>query len=125
MGCGFIARRRHLPYYQRLKKIVSLNAVCDKDLGLATSTAKEFGIRPTSRLLASVLEFARVATAIPSEKWDANPDILVCANGTLHIPTCELQPHDPNNYAINAVPFAFDPSADAPNFKRAIQSTIP
>jgi predicted dehydrogenase len=44
VGCGFIARRRHIPAFLRLKSQVSLCAVCDLDHNLATKVAKKFGI---------------------------------------------------------------------------------
>ena len=30
---------------------------------------------------------ARVVVAVPDEEWDADPDALVCHNGTLHVPS--------------------------------------
>ena len=47
VGCGFVAQKRHIPSFLRLKKSVSVCAVCDINKGLATQVAKKFGI-PTA-----------------------------------------------------------------------------
>jgi hypothetical protein len=41
------------------------------------------GVRSPVGLLASVLALASVKLAVPDEEWDADTDILVCANGAL------------------------------------------
>ena len=56
--------------------------------------AKPEGIQLTANMLASVAKLARVVVTVPDEEWDADPDILVCDNGALHVPTGELRPHD-------------------------------
>lgn len=44
VGCGFIAKKRHIPAFQRLRKKVVVAAVCDKDENLAKRTANEYAI---------------------------------------------------------------------------------
>ncbi|MCR3907025.1 MAG: Gfo/Idh/MocA family oxidoreductase [Tenericutes bacterium] len=44
VGSGFIAKKRHIPAFLRLKKNVCLSAVCDLNLELAKDVAQEFGI---------------------------------------------------------------------------------
>lgn len=44
VGCGFIARKRHLPTFMKLKKKVDILAVCDRNESLARQTATEYGI---------------------------------------------------------------------------------
>lgn len=41
-------------------------------------------------------------------------DLLVVANGTLHMPTRTLQAHDPRLFTTTALPFAYVPDADPP-----------
>ena len=43
VGCGLIAKNRHIPAYKRMKK-VDLCAVCDRDENLAREIAKEYRI---------------------------------------------------------------------------------
>jgi putative DNA primase/helicase len=83
--------------------------------------AKAEKIRPTASLLRSVETLSRIAVTIPDGEWDADPDVLVCANGTLHIPTGELRDHDPENHATSAVPYEYDPSAEAPTWERFLR----
>lgn len=79
--------------------------------------AKPEGIKPTSGLLTSVERLARVEVAVPDDAWDADPEILVCENGALHVPTRELLAHNPDHRATAAVPYAHDPDAEAPTWK--------
>ena len=44
VGCGFIAKERHIPGYKRMKNTVDLCAVCDLNEKLAMETAKDFRI---------------------------------------------------------------------------------
>lgn len=87
--------------------------------------AKDQGIRPTVSRLRSVHELAKVHTFVPASEWDTDPDILVCANGTLHIPTQELRAHSKSDYATGAVPYDFDPGEDCPTFRYVLASTVP
>ena len=73
--------------------------------------AKAEGVRPTAARMNSVTEMTRVEVAVPDERWDADPDILVCANGALDLRTFELVPHDKEHYATQAVPYDYDPDA--------------
>jgi len=44
VGAGFVAQRRHIPAFLRLKKYVSLSAVCDLNHELAKEAAEKFNI---------------------------------------------------------------------------------
>lgn len=44
VGCGFIAKARHIPTYKRMKRTVDICAVCDLNERLAKETAKNYGI---------------------------------------------------------------------------------
>lgn len=87
--------------------------------------AKPDGIRPTAGMRASVERLARAKTFVPDEVWDANPDVIVCANGTLEISSGTLREHSPGDYALGAVPYDFDPDAHAPAFYEFLMSTVP
>jgi len=82
--------------------------------------AKHESIRPTSSLLSSVSELSRIAVFQPAEMWDADPDLLVCTNGMLHIPSKILRPHDKEAYLTTGVPYAYDPQAGCPVFIDAL-----
>ena len=45
VGCGAIANIRHIPAFLKLKKQVSIEAVCDKNEDLAKRVASSNGIR--------------------------------------------------------------------------------
>jgi len=44
VGCGLIAKKRHLPALISRRDLVELVAVCDVNEGLARDTASEFSI---------------------------------------------------------------------------------
>jgi P4 family phage/plasmid primase-like protien len=96
-------------------------AVIQREIMDILRAAKAEKIRPTAGLLRSVETLSRIAVTIPDEKWDADSDVLVCANGTLHIPTGELWGHDPEHHATSAVPYEYDPSAEAPAWERFLR----
>lgn len=82
--------------------------------------AKPEGIRPSAALLSSVVKLAQVEVFKPADIWDADPDLLVCTNGMLHIPTRTLRDHDPAAYQTTGVPYAYDPQAGCPTFINAL-----
>jgi P4 family phage/plasmid primase-like protien len=88
-------------------------------------TAKPEGIKPTASILASVTELTRIKVFVPDERWDADPDILVCRNGSLRISTGELAEHQPGHYATSAVPYEYDPNARPVIWDYFLRNTIP
>lgn len=78
--------------------------------------AKAEDIRPSASMVASVTELAKLDIVVDDSQFDSDPDLLVCKNGTLHIPTLELRPHSPDHYATSGVDYDYDPEAKAPNW---------
>lgn len=89
--------------------------VIKKELLSVIEAAKAEGIKPSQGIVSSVLELARIKAAVETDSiFDAQPDYLVCRNGTLHIPTRTLADHKPEIYATSGVSYNFDPDAKAP-----------
>lgn len=86
--------------------------------------AKGENVRPTRSLMNSVTELTRVRVAVPSRMWDANPDILVCANGTLDLTTRELKPHARENYATAAAPYDYDEDAKSVSWNLVMDQVV-
>jgi predicted dehydrogenase len=55
VGCGFVAQKRHIPGFLRLKKTVELSALCDLNPRLAEEASKKFGIKNTYSNLSEML----------------------------------------------------------------------
>jgi len=55
VGCGFVAQKRHIPSLLRLKREVSLCAVCDLNQGLAREVARRFSIPQVYSSLSEML----------------------------------------------------------------------
>jgi putative DNA primase/helicase len=90
--------------------VISETAV-KAEISDVVEAAKPAGVKPTASILASVTELTRVKVFVPDEKWDADPDVLVCKNGALRISTGQLTKHRPEHYATSAVPYEYDPGA--------------
>lgn len=55
VGSGFVAQKRHIPGFIRLKDKVSLCALCDLDYGLVTEVARRFGVKQVYSNLSEML----------------------------------------------------------------------
>lgn len=106
--------------YGKVSEIIVKRAVAE-----VIEEAKTEGIRPTAALLSSVTELARVKVAVPDEEWDSDPDVLVCRNGVLHIPTEQLRPHGAEYHATSAVPYDYDRDASANYWRLFLRTTVP
>jgi P4 family phage/plasmid primase-like protien len=80
--------------------------------------AKREGIKPNGFVLSSVHKLARIEAYVVDERWDADPNIIIAANGAIDIISGVLLRHDPTYYCTTRVPYAFDPNAEAPNWNR-------
>jgi P4 family phage/plasmid primase-like protien len=87
--------------------------------------AKPEGVKPTASILASVAELTRIKVYVADEKWNADPDILVCKNGALRISTGELGDHRPGHWATSAVPYEYDPGAVPAIWRYFLENTVP
>jgi putative DNA primase/helicase len=87
--------------------------------------AKPQGIKPTASILASVTELPRVKVFVADERWDADPDILICKNGALRISTGELEDHRPEHYATSAVPYEYKPGQRTLAWDYFLRNTVP
>ena len=96
------------------------DAIVQRQIMGVLEDAKYEGIRPTSNLMRSVLELSRIAVFQPAEVWDADPNLLVCTNGMLHISSKTLRPHSKDAYLTTGVPYAYDPQAGCPVFLDAL-----
>lgn len=96
-----------------------------REIDEVLEAAKPEGVRPTAGTRSSIEKLAQAKTFVPDEHWDANPDILVCANGTLEISGGILRPHLPRDYSLSALPFDYDPEAEAPAWEAFLGSTLP
>jgi len=92
-----------------------------QSIGEAVKAAKAEGVRPTQARQRSVTAWtAEVELWTDPAKFDQDPDLLVCNNGTLHLPTRELWPHKPENYITQKVRYDYNPQAKAEIFMYAL-----
>ena len=87
--------------------------------------AKPEGVKPTASILSSVAELTRIKVYVPDERWDADPDILVCRNGALRISAGELLSHRPEHYATSAVPYDYEAGSVPAYWRLFLRNTLP
>ena len=56
---------------------------------------------------------------------DDPADLIVCANGLVNTRTRDLIPHTPNYFSRTLLPYAYDPSATAPEWERFVGRLFP
>jgi len=83
---------------------------------LGISYAEAEGIKPSDGVVRSVLSAIKARTFRNPDIWDADPNILVAANGAVNVVTGELSPYSPEHYATTGVPYAYDKSAACPEW---------
>jgi P4 family phage/plasmid primase-like protien len=89
-------------------------ATVEKSILAIIKEARAEGIKPSANLLTSLTALARVEVRVPEDVWDSpERGIIVCQNGTLEINGRKLREHRPEDYALYAVAFPYDPEAKA------------
>lgn len=70
----------------------------DKSRNLTAQITGWRGVLSKNRI-GSLVSLSRGVAGVQSDaaEFDADPDLLTCPNGTVHLPTGELRPHDPND----------------------------
>jgi putative DNA primase/helicase len=97
----------------------------EREISAILEEAKPEGTRPTASLLTSVEKLSRVKVAVEDSEWDAKENVLVCSNGTLEVFTKTLRDHDPEDYPLTSVPYAYNPTATAPWWDYFLATTVP
>jgi putative DNA primase/helicase len=111
-------------YEEGIWPVVSETAI-KAEISDVLEEAKPEGVKPTANILASVTELTRVKVFVPDERWDADPDVLVCKNGALRISTGELVEHRPGHYATSRVPYEYRPGIKTLAWDYFIRNTVP
>lgn len=85
----------------------------------------EENVKVTGQLVGSVLRLARATTFLKRDVWDADPDVLVCRNGTLEMSEKRLRDHRPEDYVTTALDYDYDPDARADVFLAVLGQVAP
>lgn len=108
----------HLESAAHLVRTDPEGQVDDSEVKAWLSVAKAAG------LIRSVVQGARGIPGIRTDAaaFDADPDILNCANGVLHLPTGELMAPDSRRLVTKLAPVAYSPEAHHPDWTAALQA---
>ncbi len=99
-------------------------------------TAEASGVDITSRDVSDTKDGLEALCLIRKDRYappcwmddraDPQPaQILVCANGLLHLPTLSLLPHESDFLTFNALPYNFDPAATCPTWLKFLGEVYP
>ena len=69
-------------------------------------------------MLWAMVDLAKSMLPIRADRFDTNPMLLNCENGTLDLKTGLLQPHNPDDYHSKISPVVWDENAKAPLWDR-------
>jgi putative DNA primase/helicase len=70
----------------------------------------------SAQKIRAMIDLARSDVAARAEDFDADPDLLNFQNGTLHLPSGELRPHDRENRITKLIHYNYNPHAQCPIF---------
>jgi putative DNA primase/helicase len=86
--------------------------------------------KPTSARVTNAIDALRAVCNLPTRitppAWlrtsKLSADAMIAfTNGLLHLPTCQLHPHDPAFFAVNARSFDYDADAGCPEWLRFLE----
>lgn len=103
--------------------IVPYNQVEAEILKIAQAFAQR-GYKISAWKIKSAIELARIRVQVSNDQWDADPEIVVCKNGTLHIPSGQLRAHSQSDYVTGGLAFDYDVMAEAPTWSYYLHTTI-
>ncbi len=81
-------------------------------------------LRPTWWQQRGVTGLVQSAVTVPDDRWNRDPDILVCRNGTLTISDRRLRPHAPLDYVTSGVDYDYDPAARAETWEQFLDQVL-
>ncbi len=81
----------------------------------------------TNRHIMGILAELPSVPGVPAQAsdFDASPELLSVANGTIHLPTGELRPHDPADMITRRLDVAYRPTAEAVRWLQFLQEVFP
>jgi putative DNA primase/helicase len=115
-GMGYFHR-----YVKGVWKVIPEQKIQNEILKIMVA-AKTSGVRPTSGKLKGIMQLASIKISVSDELWDADFDILILENGTLHIPSRQLRPHSKLDYVTQPLPFRYEPNSVAINWHNFLTS---
>lgn len=92
----------------------------DKNDAIAKALAKWGKDSEMKQRLDAAFALLQTLVEVPAERLDSDPYALNVANGTIDLRSGKLQQHDKADLITHCIPIAYDPKAEAPLFKQAL-----
>lgn len=83
------------------------------------------GLAITNAVVSSVCGMVQAEVFLSDETFDSNTDLITFKDRTLVISTGEIRSHSPSDYVTSKLPFAYDPTAQSPEWLQALTATDP
>jgi putative DNA primase/helicase len=115
---------------ERLSKETALSigneALNETDDNRRTAILKWAASSQSLRARRAMIELARSEPGIPVkiEDMDKDPDLFNVLNGTIHLPTGELRPHNPEELITKLSPVEYQPDAQCPRWEAFLDSIM-
>lgn len=85
---------------------------------------KSVGIRPSAHKVSSIEKYLQHYLIVNDEKVDSQHDYINLQNGLYNLKTRMLEPHKQDIFMTSQLPFAYDPDAECPVFRRFLKETL-
>lgn len=85
---------------------------------------KPFGVRPSAHKVSSVEKYLQQYLWADDRTVDNHPDYINLQNGLFNLATGQLENHNPALFMTSQLPFAYDPDADCPTFRRFLHEVL-
>lgn len=98
----------------------------DKSKNMGAQITGWRGVLSKNRI-GSLASLARGVAGVQSDaaEFDADPDLLTVKNGTVHLPSGTLRPHDPNDRITKCAGASYRPGAVHPMWSKALEALPP
>lgn len=83
------------------------------------------GLAITNAVITSVCSMVQAEVFLADDIFDSNVDLVTFKDRTLVISTGEIRPHSPTDYVTSKLPFAYDPTAQSPEWLQVLTATDP
>lgn len=86
--------------------------------------AEKEGVELTGYLVRQVTDLVTIERYVHPNRWDSEPNLFVCQNGTVNLETLKLRDHSPDDWITMGAPYDYDPNADCPTFRYVMGCTM-
>ena len=111
---------RIMEYCKEFADALKAYAKTIEDEDLRTSYTKHVKKWQGRKARETIIKDARSVRPVSITEFDADPNVLNCKNGTLHLDTMQFRPHRPEDLLTKVAPVDYNPTAKCDRYDRFI-----